>query len=115
VSLILSAFMSLKDLERLTWFDVDFQAASVVIRHREEVRTAPMTELLVRQLLAVKEVSERSRVFAACGAMTTSIGEALRNLFSSAGLPELSPADFRQWSLEQTPAIRLAVITAASY
>ncbi len=113
VSLLLFATLRLRELRRLSWPDVDFSAGDIWVRCRNgSSELLPMPNLLTQQLLAVRGMSAKRRVFAASERCPMELEPLLERLLSRAGLSSYHLHDLTRWSFKQTPETRKGVATS---
>ncbi len=109
---ILSLGCTETDLNRTSWPDIDL-ASGLVSRGRGEQSRQQLTELAVRQLLALLPYRSGRWVFRATGKFPMPLHDALAQVLLSANLNMYSISDFARWSQLQSPQVRCAVATAA--
>lgn len=109
---VLAFSTSIGQLRRLHWSDLKLGSWAGIVADNSGGRRIDLTELCLRQLLSIKQVSRSPHPFGKLDPTSPSINQLFRALIDRAGLSKFCPQDFVQWSLQQTPAIRKSVATA---
>ena len=110
VTILLSLGVDLGVVRQLRWRCLDIKSRTL---RTSRVGTAPVsiTNLLIRQLLAIPRSNSSGRIFGKYRPESPSIDLLLKRTLSSSGLSIYRWNDFVRWSRKQTPAIRLSVAT----
>lgn len=116
ISLILAYAATDRELLRARWSpDVDFHSYKMVLSDGRNARHVDLTELLVRQLMAIRQNASGPLIFGKPDGTAPSLRQLLRSVLDSAGLHHLSCPDFAEWSRQQSAATRRAIITVRPY
>jgi integrase len=110
VTILLSLGVDLGVIRQLRWRCLDIKSRTL---RTSRVGTAPVsiTNLLIRQLLAIPRANPSGRIFAKYRAESPSIDLLLNKTLASSGLSMYRWTHFVRWSRLQTAAVRLSVAT----
>jgi len=112
-SLILFSAYNDAELNRARWPDLDRKTGRLLRNRNDENAYEQLTELLVRQLLAIERRSPTGKIFASSPRFPLPLRAVLASVLERAGLAHFTTNDFVRWSQLQPVSVRLAVATAA--
>ncbi len=110
LTLILWLCLTLSELKRLCWPDCDFSSRSLRVFHDGKLERVPLSDLVVAQLLAIRQVATHSRVFGPATSHPT-VNDLLQRLLVRANLPGYTIDDLLRWSCSQSIAVRQSIAT----
>jgi len=113
ITLILAHGFNENEIDHIRWSNVDLRRGSLVRTSRKRQAVEPLTELTVRQLLALKPYSASGRIFRPTKTHPTSLRNLLASVMQAAGLAHLATHDLVEWSRLQSQSVRLAIATPA--
>jgi hypothetical protein len=102
----------------MEWTDFNFRSGTALIRDPKggPARTAELTQLLIQQLMPLFQQKVRARrPFGKFFPGAPTITQLLNLVVVRAGLKQYTAADFAAWSLSQSAAVRVSLVTACTY
>lgn len=112
-SLILGYTCTAAELLRFRWPHLDLRQGTLLRKGQDGHSLQHLTELVVRQLLAISRSSCCGQIFGPTERFPRTLKALLSSTLTDAGLGTFTPIDFVRWSRLQSPQIKRSVVTAS--
>ena len=110
ITLMLAFSLSLSQLRRTHWNDLNFRNLRAIVRTKE-LHEIKLTEFCVRLFLSIRQFSTNPYPFGRLNPGSPSLNTLVRTVLHNAGLQRFSHGDLTEWSRQQNPLIRQSIAT----
>jgi hypothetical protein len=110
ITLLLTCSITPCHLDRLKWSQLDVRLGTLVLSKRRGEEK--LTELTIRQLLAIAPSSASGKIFGATDQFPQSLNSLLASTLKTPSLSAYTINDFVRWSRLQSDSVRLSIATA---